>query len=123
MLQKHASNYLEKVAKGLATLQIDDTVFQVPDDNRIPGLLNYIERNRKKQTLWDSIKDGAPSTLLTTLLAAAGSAAISDDKVGGALAGGAATLGLNGLIDILQTGSPKKFTDEELETLLDKYYS
>lgn len=107
----------------MTNLQVDDVLLQVPDDNRVPELLDYIEKHRKKQSLWDSIKDGAPTTLLSTLLAAAGSAAISDDKVGGALAGGGLTLATNGLIDVLQTGSPKAFSVEELQNLVDKYYN
>lgn len=84
-------------------------------------LAQFLEKNRPRNTVWDSIKQGAPTTLLTTLLGATGSAALSKGSPKAALIGGLTTLGVNGLIDILNAG-PRTYTPEELGVVLDKYY-
>lgn len=87
----------------------------------VAKLTQFLEKNRPRDTVWDSIKQGAPTTLLTTLLSAAGSAALSKGSPKAALIGGLATLGVNGLIDIFNAG-PRTYTPAELSVVLDKYY-
>lgn len=118
MLNKIASKYFDN--KNI-TIDFDDSELTVPAVDA-QDLLTHLRNNRKKTTVLESIKDGLPTTLLSTAISAALPAAISKGSPKAALAGGLSALTVNGIIDLMQAGKPRKYTTEELQKAIDDYY-
>lgn len=118
-MNKIASSYLKN---NEITVDFDDSEITVPAEDA-QALLEHLRKHRKKTTILESLKDGLPTTLLSTAISAAGSAAISKGSPKASLVGGLSALTVNGLIDLMQAGKPRKYTTEELQNAIDEYYA